>query len=268
MRVVLLIAADSIRALLHQRLLVALMLVTLGLTVVFSVLLTEAKEWLLPFFENATAARENRGVSEEDLQTMSQGMEMAGSVFLAGFYWFTALGGTLVALFICSTAVATDLRRGTIRITLSKPVSRAQFLLGKYCGAVAVLLSYSILIGVALVVFAYANGLDLSLAARYAPWLMFCSNLMAGSVALLMSLLIHPLIAAVVAFFASASFLSSPHPLYFILPSYDRYNVFILIMGGKLIGLEEIFMLTLYAFDVAAIFLLLALWRFRSKELL
>ena len=268
MRAVLLIAADSIRALLHQRLLVALMLVTLGLTVVFSVLLTEAKEWLLPFFKNATVERENRGVSEEDLQAMRQGMEMAGSVFLAGFYWFTALGGTLVALFICSTAVATDIRRGTIRITLSKPVSRAQFLVGKYCGAVAVMLSYSILIGVALVVFAYANGLDLSPAARYAPWLMFCHNLMAGSVALLLSLLIHPLIAAVVAYFASASFLSSPNPLYFILPSYDRYNVFTLIMGGKLIGLDEIFMLTLYAFDVAAIFLLLALWRFRSKELL
>ena len=115
---------------------------------------------------------------------------------------------------------------------------------------------------------AYADGLDLSLAARYAPWLMFCQNLMAGSVALLLSLLMHPLIAAVVAYFASASFLSSPNPLYFILPSYDRYNVFALIAGGKLIALEEIFMLTLYAFDVAAIFLLLALWRFRSKELL
>ena len=268
MRAALLIAADSIRALLHQRLLVALMLVTLGLTIVFSVLLTEAKEWILQFSENAAAANESGKVDEESLEKMRQGMDMAGSVFLAGFYWFTALGGTLVALFICSTAVATDIRRGTIHITLSKPVSRTQFLLGKYCGAVAVMFGYSLLIGVALVIFAYANQLDLNLAARYAPWLMFCHNLMAGSVALLLSLLMHPLIAAVLAYFASASFLSSPNPLYFILPSYDRYNIFTLIVGGKLIVLEDIFMLTLYAFDVAAIFLLLALWRFHSKELL
>ena len=267
MRAVLLIAADSIRALLHQRLLVALMLVTLGLTVVFSVLFTEAKDFWLQMGAAAAAAQES-GEKEEALGQMRQGMDMMGSVFLSGFYWFTALGGTLVALFICSTAVTTDLRRGTIRITLSKPVSRAQFLLGKYCGAVAVMLCYSILIGVALVIFAHANHLDLNLATRYAPWLMLCHNLMAGSVAMLLSLLVHPLIAAVVAYFASASFLSSPNPLYFILPSYDRYNVFMLILGGKLIALEDIVMLTLYAFDVSAIFLLLALWRFRSKELL
>ena len=35
-----------------------------------------------------------------------------------------------------------------------------------------------------------------------------------------------------------------------------------------MMALEDILMLTFYAFDVAAIFLLLALWRFRTKELL
>ena len=268
MKVVLQIAADSIRALLHQRLLLALMLVTLGLTVMFSVLLTQTIEPMLRMLETAAAADKTDQAKEVDLDEARQGMEMMQSMFLAGFYWFTALGGTLVALLICSTAVSAEIRSGTIRLTLSKPVSRAQFLLGKYCGAVTVMFGYSTLIGVALVIFAYANGLDLNLAARYAPGLMFCHNLMAGSAALLLSLLMHPLIAAVVAYFASASFLSSPNPLYFILPSYDRYNLFSLIMKGRLIALEDILLLTLYALDVAAIFLLLALWRFRSKELL
>ncbi len=45
-------------------------------------------------------------------------------------------------------------------------------------------------------------------------------------------------------------------------------NIFSLIMNGRLIASDEIVTLTIYAFDVAAIFLLLALWRFRSKELL
>ena len=244
------------------------MLVTLGLTVVFSVLLTQAKGPILQALESGAAADKSGQVSEEQLDKARQGMEMVGAAVLAGFYWFTALGGTLVALFICATAVATEIRRGTIHVMLAKPVSRAQFLLGKYCGAIAVMFGYSVLIGIALVTFAYANQLDLNLAARYAPWLMFCHNLMVGSVALLLSLLMHPLIAAVVAYFASASFLSSPNPLYFILPSYDRYNIFGLIMQGRLITLDDILILTLYAFDVAAIFLLLALWRFRTKELL
>lgn len=262
-----LVAADSIRALLHQRLLVALMLVTLGLTAVFSVAVTNVKGTILDASE-ATATMNRGELSEAELEQARQGIDQAGSFFLAGFYWFTALGGTVVTLFICCTAVAGDLRRGTIRMVLAKPLSRTQFLLGKYCGAIAVMFGYSLLAGIALVIFTQVNELDLNLAAQYAPWLMFCQNLMVGSVALLLSLLIHPLLAAVVAFFASAGFFSSPNPLYFVLPSYDRFNVFGLIMNGRLIAMEEISTLTIYAFDVAAIFLLLALWRFCSKELL
>ena len=268
MSAVLLIAGDSIRALLHQRLLVALMLVTLGLTILFSVLLTEAKEWFAQNLYSSAALDQDGPFDAENLNPMRIGMGMMGSFVMAVFYWFTALGGTVVTLFICASAVATDIRRGTIHIILAKPVSRAQNHLGKNSGAVAVMFGYSLLIGIALMLFAYANALNLNQAFRYAPWLMFCHNLMVGSVALLLSLLIHPLLAAVVAYFASASFLSVSNPLYFILPSYDCFYVFKLIMSGKLITPSDIALLTLYAFDVTAIFLLLALWRFHTKELL
>ena len=49
----LLIAADTIRALVHQRLLVALMLLALGLTAIFSVLATQAKDVILEAAERA-----------------------------------------------------------------------------------------------------------------------------------------------------------------------------------------------------------------------
>jgi len=39
-------------------------------------------------------------------------------------------------------------------------------------------------------------------------------------------------------------------------------------MKGELIAPADIAMLTLYAFDFTAIVLLLALWKFRRKELL
>ena len=57
MTTILLIAADSIRALLHKRLLVALMLVMLGLSVVFSVFLTETKEGMFQIPEEGPSGR-------------------------------------------------------------------------------------------------------------------------------------------------------------------------------------------------------------------
>ena len=269
MNALLLIAADTIRALLHQRLLVALMLVALGLTAIFSVLVTQSKDFILEATASATeraAEMEGSELDAEQLEQARQGIDAAGSFFMGLLYWAAALAGSFVALYICCSAVAGDIRRGTIPIILAKPVSRTQFLLGRYTGAVAVLIVYSALIAAALVVFTYANQLDMNVAARYAPWLMFCQNLMLGSVGLLLSLLMHPLIAAILAFFASSWFFSAPNPLYFILPSYDRFNVFSLIQEGRLITLEDVAILTLYAFDVTAIFLLLALWRFRTKE--
>ena len=263
----LLIAGDSLRALLHQRLLVALVLGMLALTAVFSVALNQLRDSMTGATERISEARE--GVLDEaQLEQMRQAGDMSETVIVAGFGWFTALGGNLVTLFICCTAVTGDIRRGTIRMVLSRPVSRAQFLLGRFCGAAAAMLVYSVLAGVVFLVLTYGRGLDLKLALAYAPWLMFCQNLMVGSAALFLSLLVHPAIAAVAAFFASASFFSPPNPLYYILPSYDRFNLFMVFWQRRLINLEDISILTLYALDVTVIFLLLALWRFRSRDLL
>ena len=166
MRIIFLIAADSIRSLLHQRLLVALMLLTMILTILFSVLLTHAQEQILAQAE-AVAEMNEKEMNEADLESVRHDMDAAGSFALAIFYWFTGVSCTIVALFVCGTAVAGDIRRGTLSIVLAKPVSRAQFLLGKYCGAVAVVFGYSALIGVALTIFTYSNQFDLSPAARY-----------------------------------------------------------------------------------------------------
>ena len=265
MTVAFLIAVDCIRALLHKRLLVALMLVTLGLTVGFSMLLDRSLEFMQGVQEQAIESQKGE-MSEAEIQEMRSGLDMAGPLLLGAFFWMAMFGGQLVALYICCTAVSGDIRSGTIRIVLAKPVSRDQFLLGKFCGAVIVMLAYSALIGAAIVAFTHANDLDANTAAHHAPWLMFCQILVVGSVGMLLSLLIHPLLAGVAAFFASASLLSSPNPLYFILPSYDRFNVTHSILTGEMIDLEDVLLLTAYAVDVAAIVMLLALWRFRTRE--
>lgn len=267
MRTVLLIAADNVRALVHRRLLMALMLATLGLTVVFSMAAGGVQGTMESAMDHQAEAHPE-GSGQSGPREIPGGAETMVSYYMGIFYWFTALGGTMVALFIFSTAISTDIRNGTIAMVLAKPVTRTQFLLGKCCGAAAVLAAYSVLIGVALVYFASANDLAMVGAVRVAPWLMLCSNLIVGSVALFLSLLMHPALAATIAFFASASFFSSPNPLYFVLPSYSPYNVATSFFTGSLISTTDIVMLTLYAFDLVAIFVLLALWRFRSKEVL
>jgi ABC-type transport system involved in multi-copper enzyme maturation permease subunit len=272
MKTILLIAADGIRGLIHQRLLLGLMLASLAMTIVFSVFLNSVRQNVTESFsEDRIASDSFKGsekMSEADRRKLREQMGNMSSVFQAGFYAVASFGGKIVALFIFSTAVASEIRRGTIRLTLSKPVSRTQFLLGKYLGGVAVMGSYALIAGAAIVVFAQSQSLDLNPAIKWSPWLMFCEQLMLGSVALLLSLFMHPIVASVLAFFAGNGFYASPNPLYFILPSYSDFGVFMEVLQGTLVDWKEVALLSLYAFDFVAIMLLLALWRFRTKELL
>jgi ABC-type transport system involved in multi-copper enzyme maturation permease subunit len=272
MKTILLIATDGIRALIHQRLLVGLMLASLALTIAFSVLMDSFRKNVTESFSEervASGSYNGKGpMSEADKRKLREQMDTVSSGFQAGFYVVNSFGGSIVALFIFSTAVASEIRRGTIRLTLSKPVSRTQFLLGKYLGGVAVMAAYAVIAGMAMFVFAQAQGLDLNPAVKWSPWLMFCEQLMLGSVAMLLSLFMHPIIACVLAFFAGNGFYSSPNPLYFILPSYSDFGVTFDIFQGTLVNWKDVALLSLYAFDFVAIMLLLAIWRFRTKELL
>jgi ABC-type transport system involved in multi-copper enzyme maturation permease subunit len=269
-KTILLIAADGMRALIHQRLLVGLMLASLALTIAFSVFLNSARKSVTESFSQERMAADTykgKELSESERRKVREQMEGLSSTFQAGFYGVTSFAGSLVALFIFSTAVASEIRRGTIRLTLSKPVSRMQFLLGKYLGGVAVMASYALITSVAMFAFAQTQGFDLNPAIKWSPWLMFCQQLMLGSLAMLLSLLVHPMIASVLAFFSGNGFYSPPNPLYFILPSYSEFGVFSDVLQGALIDWKDVAILSLYAFDFVAIMLLLAIWRFRTKEL-
>ena len=265
-----LIALDNFRALLHHRLLLGVMLLSFGITIFFSLVLVAQKKFISASFDQEPGKLSITGtnnMAESEQRQFREAMEGAESMSQAGLYGVSSFCGSMVALFIFATTVASEIRRGTIRVTLSKPVSRTQFLLGKYLGGVVVMLAYSVVTSAAMILFARAMHLELAPAVRYAPWLMLWKNLMLGSVAMLLSLFIHPLTAGVLAFFANTYFLSPPNPLYFVLPSYERFNVLIQIAGGSLIKAKEVALLSIYALDFIIIVLLLALWRFRSKEL-
>lgn len=271
MKTTLLIVTDSVRALIHQRLLVGLMLASLALTIGFSVVMKSTRENITESFVEdriaADSSQSNKPMSESDRRKLREQLDQVSSMFQAGLYGVASFGGSIVALFIFSTAVTSEIRRGTIRLTLSKPVSRPQFLLGKYLGGVAVMASYAVIASLAIFAFAQSQSVDLNPAIKWSPWLMFCEQLMLGSLALLLSLFMHPIIASVLAFFAGNGFYSPPNPLYFVLPSYSDFGVFLDVLQGRLVDWKDVVLLSLYALDFVAIMLLLAVWRFRTKEL-
>lgn len=277
MKTIIIVASDSIRALFHQRLLVGLMLASLAVTLFFSIILSSARRNITGSYEAESTATNSadtgkstvstNGMSQADQKRMQETMEEASSYIQAFFYQVASFGGSLVALFIFSTAVVAEIRKGTIRLTLSKPVSRTQFFLGKYLGGVAVMAAYAVIVSIAMLIFAGAQNVELSPAIKWAPWLMFWRQLMLGSVAMLLSLLVHPIIASVIAFVAGNGLCQPPNPFYYLLPSYKDFNVFFQVVHGTLISSKDVGFLTLYAVDFVILMLLLAVWRFRTKEL-
>jgi ABC-type transport system involved in multi-copper enzyme maturation permease subunit len=272
MNEILLITADSIRALLHQRLLLALMLCSLVLTTWFSITMATARRNINQSFEesqewNSVTVNGTNQMSDADRQKLRAQMEAAGSMLQGAFYGIVSFGGSIVTLMIFSTAVAAEIRKGTIRLTLSKPVSRGEFLLGKYLGGVTVLAGYTVVASLGLLIFAETQGVSLNPAIKWAPWLLFCRLLMLGSATMLLSLYVHPAVAAVLAYFAGNGLYPIYIPLYWVLPSYSAFNVFSQVLEGTLIHSKDVLFLSLYAADFVAIMLLLALWRFRTKEL-
>jgi ABC-type transport system involved in multi-copper enzyme maturation permease subunit len=268
MNVIFLIAGDSIRALLHQRLLLALILVSLAMTVVSSMVMNTERKVITSQYtgDDTMNSAPFKNMSDEDKRKMQEQMEQGVSTIEAFIYAAGSLGGSLVSLLIFSTAVASEIRRGTIRLTLSKPISRVQYLLGKYLGGVVVMAGYAMIASVAMLVFSASSHVDLSPVMQWAPWLMFCRQLMLGSLAMLLSLFMHPAIASALAFFAGNGFYSINNPLYYLLPSYAPFNIFTKILAGTIMDGHDVFLLTLYAADFVILMLLLAWWRFQTKE--
>jgi hypothetical protein len=95
MNVTFLIARDSIRAFLHQRLLVGLRLVSFAMTVFFSAIMSRTRENISSQFDESLAetnAPVFQKMSDEDRKRMNETMEQGASAvqgfFLRGeFFW-------------------------------------------------------------------------------------------------------------------------------------------------------------------------------------
>jgi hypothetical protein len=89
MKTIVLIAADSIRGLLHQRLLLGLMLASLGLTIFFSMALSRARKNITTSFSDSqldtNMSTVTNRMGEAERRQFRESMEMASSSFQAFF---------------------------------------------------------------------------------------------------------------------------------------------------------------------------------------
>ena len=266
---VLVIARDTLRGFIHQKLLLALVVATLGVTFGFA----QLSSWQRNLVEaGADRAREERSASATPVDAKTerateQALEQMFTFQQAAFFGLASLGGSLVALLLFSTVVASPLKRGEVRGVLSRPLTRSRYVLGRYLAALGALAGYWIIMSLAFFVFFRLAGAGLPASVRYAAPLLFCKGAMLGSIALALSLVVRPAVAVTIAIVVSSDWVSSKGWLYLILPGDDRLSAATQILQGSVLAPSDVALAALYATDVAAIALGLALIRFRRVDI-
>ncbi len=174
-----------------------------------------------------------------------------------------SFGGGLLALVLFCSGIASEIDDRTVRMLLSRPLSRADFLLGRCLGAALVLGAYWTLADATLCACGAVHWIAAS-ALGYVPWLGFCGSLLLGTLGLVLSLFIRPSLAGVLTWWVSTTSFRWLPPVYAIVPSFQPFNA--AVTGEPIGGWDTVFA-SLYAVDVIAILIGLALYRFSRLDL-
>ncbi|OQA18681.1 MAG: ABC-2 family transporter protein [bacterium ADurb.Bin363] len=281
------ISKDTIREMTKRKLILAIVIagiLTAILFLIFSGIVGIISQKLVH------SMLQGRSVSQEEIKILTQEVNQKGFGTLVTFFSIAIdLLGIFLVLLTFSTFLPTEIDRGTIKLIISKPVSRLEVVLGKFLAGTIVLLSYSILMGVMLILGSiYLNG-KVDYSDIYGCILMFCKLLMMGSITMAMSMMMRPILASVVTFFLSgdifvwvATIFYSSKPLYYIfvalyyiLPSYSIFEVhniknLFLSLFVKIPPLTsgDIFYKAGYSMDIILIMLAITVILFNKKDLI
>jgi ABC-type transport system involved in multi-copper enzyme maturation permease subunit len=207
---------------------------------------------------------------------------MVESFGLTGVYFFNAI----VALFLGTTSFFKDVDRKVVYFVLSKPVSRAQFLLGKFFGLCMVLLLTSAILSVAYIsVVAYEGGgfsamgllaiamqfLEMALFLAFAIFVStFSSSLLSivyTSVIFFMGHIVSSLVMDAKTIGISGPKLFLVEILYYIFPNLEKFDV----RNVAVHAVAEPFLAFVVAIAYAAVYIILllnaAIWIFEKKEI-
>lgn len=277
---VLAISRDSIGCLLRRRGLRTFMLVCTVLTLLLGLAAGVARNYI----ENAQEAVREHESQQDTAQPSGQGSEVdeaeqdgvnrtflrASVNVIVWYFGVTTLLGVFATLYVGATGVRRNMETGATTETISGSVSRGQYLLGKYLGAMTVVLGFWVLLGTEIVLFGHllqADGAPTSW--HFELVYLLCLGLLVGSMAFMLSLYMPPFLAGCITLFANGDLfrenLNESNPFYylhFVLPDQGLFDVSELRGIAAFTQGTDMLLRVLYALDFAAILFLLALLRF------
>lgn len=219
-----------------------------------------------------------RGDNAAQMQTMVLGVVSAIMYFVSGF-------GSMLAAWAAADSVATEMKSGTILAVMARPVRRWEFLLGKFCGVMLLMLIYVFLMFGLSYLLAWMGGERI----QSHPWVLLVYPLVRyaifAAIAMLLVTVLHPVLSfAIVAIISVVALIVVPgqevsnkflaglkNSLYIVLPSTtllseDRF-LSITEASLKQTGWAEHLTTLAYGLDYALVVLLLAMWSFHYRSL-
>ncbi len=199
-----------------------------------------------------------------------------------------AFFGALIAIMVTSTMIPEEIEKGTIYISLSRPVRRAEYTLGKFLGGVCVALSALLFLSLLLVleVAAHKGGMEITLfkAIYYIAWELILLSALAIFVS---TLPVSSFFSMFLTFFIyilgnmsnylqhvamrTQSFITKFLVLiaYHLVPNLEHFNVRGEIAGNNRmipVGAIAVSKVTLYGLSYTLLFLLLAYYLMNRRE--
>lgn len=209
-------------------------------------------------------------------------LPMVKSFGLTGIYFFNAL----IALFLGTTSFFKDIDRKVAYFVLSKPVSRAQFLLGKFLGLCLVLLLTSAILGAAyigLILFEH-GGFDwtglLAILMQYFEMALFVSfamfvstfsssllSIVYTSAVFFLGHVVSQLVGDAKAIGLGGAQLFFVKVLYYIFPNLEKFDARGLAIHSVSMPFAGFSLAFLYAAAYIALLLFAATWIFNKREM-
>ncbi|MBN1288472.1 MAG: ABC transporter permease subunit [Actinobacteria bacterium] len=198
----------------------------------------------------------------------------------------TSLFGLILTLALCITQITGEVTRKTVYNLFAKPVSRLQYIVGKYVGILLALAVILMILGLEVMVLIVLRLGLFSPSILLGIFAIFLECAVIAAFCLLLSTFTKPAVNAVVTllfyFFChmKSTFLfehinqggsGGPailyYPLYYVLPNLENFNVFRRIGYGEAIPVSLVFQLTLYAAGFVLLMGTTSYLIFRRKDL-
>jgi ABC-type transport system involved in multi-copper enzyme maturation permease subunit len=201
--------------------------------------------------------------------------------------------GTVIAIFIGTSLVYKEIEKKTVYVLLSKPISRAEFVLGKYLGLLwTLLINVAVMAAGMIMTMIWQGGADVQRCLRLMPavYLILLALALTTAIALLFSTFSTPALSALFTLFLwvighfnsdllafgaltkSGSVKWLCRILYYVLPNFSNFNI----IGSanviesaayyRPIDMIAVGWITLYGFLYSGVLLLVTMFIFSRRE--